>query len=325
MLIILEGPDGAGKSYLRNKLAHRLVQLGESPPLQLHAGPPTTHPLDEYESPLMGYRPSPHSPLGQLHVICDRWHLGEIVYPRVFRRPTRYDPAVNAHVELFLRARGAIVVFVYDDINVMKSRVGPGRDDFVRAGHIPALMQEYRSAIAGTRLPLLQWKSVRVDIDSIISAAQRAEESVQHLAPFTTYIGEPKPDFLLLGENRGVSARTNYPAFMPYAATSGHFLLSHLDTGSYDIGISNACDVDNADELWHQLGCPCTVTLGAAAHRAFLHEHGAMPHPQFVRRFHYRNGDRYGKLIEKTMYDQEDRSSWRPSFTLRQDTKTIGS
>lgn len=326
MLIILEGPDGAGKSYLENALRERLARTGHVS--RLHAKPPRMHPLDEYVSPLLWYDQTL-----QNHVICDRWHWGEAIYPHVFNRPTSYDAATHRYTEMFLQSRGAIVVFVFDDVSVMQSRVGPGRDDFVRSEHIPELMRRYTQVAMQSILPVIWWKSIRVDVDAIIYAAMQATRDAQRLAPWVTYLGPPNPNFLLLGENRGCDSDTMQPAFMPFATTSGHFLLSHYtqmypNIGDPRIGIANACDVDRPQQLWNSVGCPPVVTLGRAAHQKLsrlMIPHGAMPHPQYIRRFHHRHGERYVEMLMKTMYDQEDRSQWRPLSLSGLVSKTTGS
>ena len=110
MLIICEGPDSVGKSSLAARFKQHVERgsgVGESGVELLHKGPPVLHPLDEYVVPLLHYRPF----RGE-HVVCDRWHWGEGVYPQVFPRSTQFDDAVRYYTELFLMSRGAYVVHV---------------------------------------------------------------------------------------------------------------------------------------------------------------------------------------------------------------------
>src|ERR687897_2440373 len=84
LLVILEGPDGAGKSTLSRELAASLRAAYPADSIsEFHKGPPHHHPLVEYEQPLFHYRPG----TGR-HIICDRWHVGEAVYPEVLGRAT---------------------------------------------------------------------------------------------------------------------------------------------------------------------------------------------------------------------------------------------
>jgi hypothetical protein len=96
------------------------------------------------------------------------------------------------------------------------------------------------------------------------------------------------------------------PAFMPYGATSGHYLLTHL-IRRYgfqvlkNVGIANACDDDDHEALWTLLGKPQTVALGRHAHRRTPWATRKVDHPQFRRRFKHAYGHEYaGEVITGT-------------------------
>lgn len=75
-IVIIEGLDGTGKSRLAMQLYHELP----APVVVFHAGPPLlTTAIREYVWPL-GVAGSGYT------VICDRWHLGEYVWPAIFER-----------------------------------------------------------------------------------------------------------------------------------------------------------------------------------------------------------------------------------------------
>ena len=155
MLIILEGPDGAGKSTV----AGELVKLLGSETEILHRGPPTSHLLDEYETPLLSYTPG-----SGRHIVCDRWHVGEWVYPEVVGRVSQADGALWAHIELFLRAKGAIVVFMDATVLTLKERLASRGEDFINPSHLAPLRRAY-AAIKG--------KSILPAVDSSRSMQRR--------------------------------------------------------------------------------------------------------------------------------------------------------
>lgn len=81
-IIILEGLDATGKSTLAKELYDKLP----APVAILHAGPPLlTTAIREYVWPL-GIAAAGYT------VICDRWHLGEMVWPAVFEREDTLIP-----------------------------------------------------------------------------------------------------------------------------------------------------------------------------------------------------------------------------------------
>jgi hypothetical protein len=324
VLIIVEGPDGSGKSTFVERLTEA-VYRGEHVNV-LHARPPKDHPLDEYETPLLGYRPGRAT-----HVICDRWHWGESIYPQVLGRPTQYDLAVRRHVELFLLSRGAVVVHLTTPWTQAAARVTQRGDNLVHPSQVYRLWLEYNQVARRTLLPVVPVPHDygHAQLEAVLNVARLVEVNASALNSFTTYVGPTVPRVLLLGDvrhafrptatKRILRATTAWqnpadprsPAFGPYPATSGHFLLSHMRTVR-GVGIANACDVDDWRALWLRLGRPPVTTLGVESHRAVgAFTHGAAPHPQYVRRFHHHSGAEYAHVIERAT-NGEDLLKWRP-------------
>lgn len=304
MLILIDGVDCSRKSSLVERLAERVRQANPGEQVDVwHAGPPTKHPLDEYVVPLLDYRPSEGR-----HVICDRWHLGESIYPHVFDRPTRFDQGVQAYTELFLRSRGALLVHVdaadADVEDCLRSR----GDDLVDASQASSILWQFRNRASVSLLPTLVVQGFEVseaDVNGIHSRALALDFATRWLNPFTTYVGSRRPSTLLLGDVRHghVKGEPNLlPAFMPYGATSGHYLLGQL-VATYGfqvlkhVGVANACDDDDHENLWTLLGKPRTVTLGRHAKRATPWATRHVPHPQWIRRFRHAEGGDYARQI----------------------------
>jgi thymidylate kinase len=317
VLIILEGPDGAGKSTLAREIVD-ILQRDDKKVELLHAGPLGEHPLDAYELPLAHYRPGRDS-----HIVCDRWHLGEAVYPRVFERPTLWDPAVAGHIDMFLEARGALVIVLNPRWEELRTRVAIRGDDLIDPIQLEYISTCYR------RLPrrfVSRTYEKFVSPREIIATAQQFDETVMALNAFETYAGPLNPQVLLLGDQREPLARSKrpgLPAFVPFRTTSGHYLLKHVlcDFETINpvlcprLGIANACDADDPVALWRVLGHPKIVTLGERAHKKLVSlglEHGAAPHPQFVRRFYFKYGRSYASLISDAARTQKDMRTWRP-------------
>jgi energy-coupling factor transporter ATP-binding protein EcfA2 len=309
VLLLLEGPDGAGKTTLAKTLCDALAAREDGDVTYLHKGPPVAHPLEEYETPLYSYRPNQHQ-----HVVCDRWHLGEVIYPRLLNRATQLDEPTLWHLELFLASRGALMIHVTAPLQVLRDRLANDGDWLVDQDHLAPMRSAYFAAFGETTLPTELLNAGTVTPQAVQRLLIRARELEQHsvgLEKFITYVGPRYPDRLLLGDTRNFRSVPDHahveltPAFVPYPATSGHFLLETLLTRAPRrsfagrIGIANACDVDDPILLWTTLRRPRIVLLGGAAKTRVGLNGSAWPtrHPQYVRRFHHRRQVEYAADI----------------------------
>lgn len=333
MLIIVEGPDGAGKSTLVNALCHALLDSRLASDVEVRkAGPPPcgSHPLDLYARPLLDYEPG----TGR-HVICDRWHVGEWVYPDIFERPSKADLPSWRWLELLLMSRGALIVRATAAVDTLAENLTRRGDDLVTVGQLQAIEQSYDLVLKTTHVPTFTYRfGDPLAVAEVITRARQLEAAVTPLRDFVTYVGPPRPRYLILGDVRHALSKVDLsklpaeatrrygPAFGPYPATSGHYLLSHLPQRLLDegIGLANACDVDDTATLRNALGRPRTAVLGGRAWDClsgqntgpdWLAEFGSAPHPQYVRRFHHGHGKSYGQVVGSAL-DGAHELRWRP-------------
>lgn len=312
MLIILDGPDCAGKSSFAARLADALRHAEPDAKVTLlHRGPPDgRHALDEYVTPLLDYRPERDE-----HVICDRWHLGEWVYPRVLDRPSTLDAAVFAYVELFLRSRGAFQVICTAPSQYLHDCGVARGDDRTELDRIDETSVQFAAAATRTALPTvhLDVTSGATDdqLDRVIGYANDEAWHAEPLSNLVTYVGAARPTRLLLGDRRGpattpLESHGSWPAFVPRASTSGYYLLRTLTSEPLrvrthgtllaTVGVANACDVDDPRQLWETLGQPLVTALGVNAQRALRRAHvphSEAVHPQYQRRFLHHAHDAY--------------------------------
>lgn len=314
MLIIIEGADCAGKSGLALRLAavlDRRYQDRVTRPTQvLHAGPPTRHPLDEYVTPLLDYRPN------SSHIICDRWHVGESVYPELVGRESQLTAGVRAWIELFLASRGALLVHLRRPAeylaNCARSRGDVANQDVETTR---ATVRAFDRELIGTLLPTLSLDDDPTDADLIeiaYMASQASTTCASARGSSVTYVGPSFPTLLLVGDRRGprngdVGRFAGWPAFAPYPTTSGAYLMDALTRRSLrvatdgtllsTIAIANANDVDDIQQVWFDQGRPRVVALGVEANAKLrklkVPVARSVPHPQYWRRFRHREHDAY--------------------------------
>jgi thymidylate kinase len=309
MIVVLEGPDGAGKSTAAEMLRVAAEEQGYSTSC-LHRGPPKFHPLVEYEVGL-GYIEQDYDV-----IICDRWHWGELVYGPIYRGESKLGTAGFRHVEMFLAARRALTVLMLPPLELLQSRVSERGDDYINHEHLPLLRQRYVDLVQDhhTDLQFVHYKFTEVDARAIIDQYRLRPRGMPVMHP--SYIGHPPSHakYLLVGDARAERHRGHRTAFTPYADSSGSFLLDALPSDLVsDIAIINANpDIDVAvDFAWDRI-----VALGGVASAeldARGVEHVHVRHPQFARRFHHRRQFEYGQTIADAITTGKDGSKWPTS------------
>lgn len=151
MLIIVEGPDLAGKSTYIKKM-QKVIEKQDPPSatVTLNAGPPQDNAIQEY---LVAIRKN-YTPLTNTHIICDRWHLGELVYPTVFNRKSAMDVGMFSHIERFLYSRGAVLVCFNTPVSILKKRYAIRGDKIIRdESQLVQSAELFQKAFASSRLP----------------------------------------------------------------------------------------------------------------------------------------------------------------------------
>lgn len=308
MIIILEGVDCAGKSTLADLLIEKLSKRPNARVDRYHRGAPTGHPLLEYAGPLVDYEPGTEH-----HVVCDRWHVGESVYPIVYERPTQLTPAVRAWLELFLVSRGALLVYLRRGEDYLRDCAAARDLSPDEAKRQVSALRWFDQFAAQSLLPsiMLEGFDAHQDVREIIYQAQHFELAAQYHRQHVTYLGSRFPTLLFFGDKRGVSQYPekygNWPAFAPFPATSGHYLFDTLTSVPLTVpthgallstlAFANANDVDDPREIWVSAGRPKTVALGVDARRKLRDSNvpvvRSAPHPQYWRRFRHHEQSHY--------------------------------
>jgi hypothetical protein len=321
VLVILEGPDGVGKTTLVNAIEKRIHQIAAADHqiTVVHRGPPVHEEmLEEYELPLQGYRP-----MTRQHIICDRWHLGEQIYGPLLRGESKLDLPRTRHIEWFLESRGAVLVNLVatpEEINERRRLDVSGGDQLVDTSNTTHLLDRYFEATWFSGVETLEF-SVRepvlpIELEKVVRHAYQREMETRHLNEYPTYVGEIAPMYLLLGDVRNQNRDIRWTsAFVPLGGSSGHYLIGNLpEDVAMSCGIANSGEEDLVS-LYMNLHQPMVVALGREAQRRCQEveiPHGCAPHPQYARRFHHAYGVEYGRVIRRAAKFHQDLSGWRP-------------
>lgn len=297
MLIILEGPDCAGKTTLLRQIQAKLraiVPQTDTITMFHSSAPRCSEPLSDYVDQLLSYKPGTGH-----HILCDRWHWGERVYPTILDRLSNFDGPRWRYTEAFLTARGGFTALVTASVFTLTNRIRSRGDDLIGVKDVDRLQKMFLNVSDDSTMPNT---TVNVEdepnvVERIVSMAKINEQQAVRLNDFTTYVGTThRPHILLVGDKRGGTPQPRETAFMPYNATSGHYLWKALASENHHVymsaqlGVMNACDVDDIRLAVDMLRPWIVVALGNNASNELMKNgihHEKSPHPQWVRRFHH--------------------------------------
>lgn len=207
MWIILEGPDGSGKSTLQTAIAEAMNENAVRHELT-HLGPPRdeTSALIECldEAPFSEY-----SPMSLRSIVSDRHHWGCPVYGPIYRPHLAQDEYGDFGVagwrfaESWAAARGAATFLITVDPDVARERIGVRGDDYIDVKHLEELLAKYewlsRNSITfAHRWHNLEREKVREVAEFAVMLAAEKERHCHLLRLWPSYLGAPEPKSLIL-------------------------------------------------------------------------------------------------------------------------------
>lgn len=168
MLFIIEGIDGSGKTTLAKRLIRRQSMRYE------HHGQPRAHPLIEYGIELEGYAPG----TGE-DVVCDRHYLGELVYGPVYRGKTNLTPVMLAYLETYLKAKGAVLVLMDNDLATLRQRHKDTGESFLKDKDVELIRDMFENEFKRSRLTKTRLTDpTDADIDRLLILGAMEEKAV---------------------------------------------------------------------------------------------------------------------------------------------------
>jgi hypothetical protein len=293
MIVILEGPDGAGKTTLAEQLAKKygLVYKHEGPP------PPKVNVLEYYGQLLDEARGK--------NVVFDRLALGERVYGPVYRNLDRLGADGWLVFKRLIFASGALHIVCLPTFEICFSNW-----DARKAGEMIKDEGQYR------RIWLKYCELVMDDIhyqynyrevdawDNLCFCLDTMQSVETPSLPFR-FVGHPNARYLLVGDT-GSNAEATID--LPFFATvnSSKFLTEALHKAGYkeeEVAMVNAY---RHGEDKHRLvkaeiqQFPVVIALGGRAADALREldlPFQQVPHPQYWKRFHRKDIDVYPSFL----------------------------
>ena len=278
MIVILEGPDGSGKTTLAKELQERFGLRYH------HEGPPPANipPLYHYARVLEDYRGS--------DVVIDRFALGERIYGPIIRGKDGLGPEGWKLIRRQIAAAGAIEVLCLPDyLTVRENWSKRSATELLKKTEL--FNQSYRAYSDFVLDDRNYFVYNYTDTTSHLTLMNMLEQIRQNVPPTLPagYVGDPYARFLFVGE-RG----SNPEAYvdLPFFATVGSsaFLNTALLAAGYlenEVAMVNAYSVTGTEPN-KLLKFPKTIALGNVAAlvcQAQGIEHTLIPHPQYWKRF----------------------------------------
>ena len=317
MLILLEGPDGGGKSTLAATISQHAEEAGVPAAIR-HTGPPNPPkrcPFTEYESELdWDDCAAAHDP-GRL-LILDRHHTGEQVYGPIFRGQSRLTDNGMYHIELALEAMGCVKLMVVPPLSTVMERLKQRRGSdllssydkaFLDIHKLDEVLSWYIKYAYLNRYDVVEDGKVVMDLlFKRLRFRSQVATSSRELSG-GTYIGSLAPRLLICGDVRGDGRFGRKDLTRPFTPTTKGGSSNYLLNAVKDSIVRHRCGIINVNEphvnvpeLYTTLGWPCVVALGerASATLRYHHiRHEKVPHPSWANRFRHDGLDWYAARL----------------------------
>lgn len=294
MIVILEGPDGCGKTTLAMNLASRYTKADASgnsidPVMIHHEGPPHAgvNLLERYGSLLEQARGK--------KVVFDRLALGETIYGPILRGEDRLGEMGMRLMNRLISATQAIhvLVIVPFDIAFANWKVNHKNELF----HKEEIFRRVYTEYARLSDHMLWVDFTRPSSYDRLIAAIESPRNARWLPAGT--IGQWDPRYLFVGDQNGRKG----PVDLPFWSTSGCSGYLHHCIELADIKEHQLAMVNSVDHNYHPNDIiPATevIALGQSASKRLTKRgitHRTVPHPQYWMRFHHQQRAEYAALL----------------------------
>lgn len=147
-MIILEGPDNAGKSTIAKKIEKDLNKKGVITKIKHFDTPDET--FDFYDDYLKEME-------GNEFKIFDRFFYSELVYSELLGREARISKSTIRTIEDKILEKNGIIYFVNPGIETLKNRLIKNGDEIMKENLLSDAIKIYKSVLAQSSVPVFNY------------------------------------------------------------------------------------------------------------------------------------------------------------------------
>lgn len=296
MLVIIEGPDKAGKTTLAKEITKRFGYCYS------HFGAPGPDPGREYADFLCKLeRPT----------VCDRFYIGEQVYGPLLRGKSLISNLQKAVLERLCRFRGAVLIYASTPLEVCQERLARSKDDDVTPVQNAIAWKMFQEIIKEIHIaPMCLYDSSRAEsLDVLLAQIRPVLHTMHSLAGlahiYCTGIGTIfGSKMVVVGES--LNERVTWVGKPFDKGVSSEFLYSCMREAEIPEAKLYLCNADKLtveESMFIRQGETLPwLALGELAHAKLQElriDHTWIPHPQYWKRFHANEREEYVGMLKK--------------------------
>lgn len=300
MLIIIEGPDKAGKTTLAKQIEERLGYR------YVHFGAPGKDPAQDYADFLLNLKEP---------TVCDRFLYGEKVYGPMLRGKSLITPLQFTVLERLCRLKGAFLIKASTPIEIVQQRLIKDGDDMITAEQNIQASKMFDKVLGEANViscsyTALSMADVGRSVDQLITPSELSISNAKIASRICTGIGTTTGQkVVFVGET--LNKKVTWLGKPFDNGSSSEYLDDCIKLAGVDekkVYVVNA-DTLTIDEVYflHTTGCTHFIALGEIAEvklrKCGVETYGKLPHPQYWKRFQSQRKFDYADMLRAIIQD----------------------